>query len=443
MTLVHRRIIYLFFMAVFFIVLPFIIMSATGYRFNTKKNIIQKTGIIFLEARPEKVDIWLNGKLIDNRTPVRINNLLPNEYELKLTKEGYHSWQKKIRVYESQTTSLQYIRLFKKNIKADNLVAEKIIKMVKLDGRDKLLLIKYIDNQYVVSIFKKGEEKEIYKSGKEIIKAEWADNGERVIIYQKNNIYIINVNNPDKVINLQDKLGSVDFASLKFDKFNSNNVFYIKHNKLIKVNLLNLNKTVFPYWPLDYYVQGNTIYFLSQNSLNNIFLKKFDILNAGASETLFVLELADNYRLVDAQNEFVTIKKGNELIIWDGRRGKSEVIKGVDFFKWNANHDELLFGNKRELWTYRPQKEEKYILFTRTGGGIKNAEWYKPETHIFYIVNNKLKVVENLVSNRVVYDMAEFKEMDDFSINEKGDKVYIIGRDNQKQGLFELKILDN
>ena len=238
-------------------------------------------------------------------------------------------------------------------------------------------------------------------------------------------------------------MGSVDFASLKFDKFNSNNVFYIKHNKLIKVNLLNLNKTVFPYWPLDYYVQGNTIYFLSQNSLNNIFLKKFDILNAGASETLFVLELADNYRLVDAQNEFVTIKKGNELIIWDGRRGESEVIKGVDFFKWNTNHDELLFGNKRELWTYRPQKEEKYILFTRTGGGIKNAEWYKPETHIFYIVNNKLKVVENLVSNRVVYDMAEFKEMDDFSINEKGDKVYIIGRDNQKQGLFELKILDN
>ena len=133
-------------MAVFFIVLPFIIMSATGYRFNIKKNVLQKTGIIFLESKPENVDVWLNGKLVDNKTPARMTNLLPNEYEIKLSKEGYYDWQKTVQVYESQTTNLQYIRLFKKDIEANNLIEGEIIEMVKLEGQDKLLLIKKINH---------------------------------------------------------------------------------------------------------------------------------------------------------------------------------------------------------------------------------------------------------------------------------------------------------
>ena len=55
----------------------------------------------------------------------------------------------------------------------------------------------------------------------------------------------------------------------------------------------------------------------------------------------------------------------------------------------------------------------------------------------------RLKVVENLVSNRVTHHIAEFDELSDFGINKKGGLIYIVGRIGDKTGLFELEILDD
>ena len=116
MTIVHRRIIYIFFMVVFAAILPFIILYANGFRYNFKKNNWQKTGIIFLESKPTEVEVYVNGKIVSEEIPIRIKDLLPNEHELKIEQAGYATWQKNISVYEGQTTFLQYVRLFKENI---------------------------------------------------------------------------------------------------------------------------------------------------------------------------------------------------------------------------------------------------------------------------------------------------------------------------------------
>jgi len=95
------------------------------------------------------------------------------------------------------------------------------------------------------------------------------------------------------------------------------------------------------------------------------------------------------------------------------------------------------------LWSYRPkEKDDKYILFSRTGEEIKGAFWYQPETHIFYLVADKIKIVENLISNRVTNDLMQAAEIKFAGVNKKGDKLYFVGQSGKDVGLFELDLLD-
>ena len=441
MTLVHRRIIYLFFMAVFFIVLPFIILSATGYKFNSKKNVLQKTGIIFLETKPKEVNVYLNGQLVEQRTPVRLKNLLPNKYEIMVSKEGYFTWQKKIDVYQGQTTFLQYVRLFKNNMELELLIAGEIVAMEKSND-DKLGLLKKDGEMWNLSIYdlNKKIEQKVFESKSEIEKFEFVDNGKRLLIYGAD-VWLVDSSGKDR-INLSQKIKS-DFKNLKIDEFNSNFIFYSLKGQLFKLNLATNETSELPYFPLDYFVRGDECYLLTNDSLNNVFLKRFGLTEDKLPESLLSLPASDEYLLASVNDNFVIIRQNDELIVWDKATGASELIKAVNFYEWDSQQEELLFGNDWELWSYRPKENnDKYILFSRTGEEIKGAFWYQPETHIFYLVGDKIKVVENLVNNRVTNDLMQAAEIKFAEVNKKADKLYFVGQSGKDMGLFEINLLD-
>ncbi len=96
------------------------LLYAKGYRLNinnqssfkegetaTKgpKIVVKKTGILAVRSIPEGAKIYLNNELkeITNAT---INSLEPGEYTLRVEKEGFEVWQKKITVYEELVTDI-------------------------------------------------------------------------------------------------------------------------------------------------------------------------------------------------------------------------------------------------------------------------------------------------------------------------------------------------
>ena len=421
--------------------LPLIILSAAGYRFNSKKNVLQKTGIIFLETKPKDVDVYLNGQLVEQSTPVRLKNLLPNKYEITVSKEGCFIWQKKMDVYDGQTTFLQYVRLFKNNIQPELLISDEIVAMRKNDN-DKLGLVKKNNGLWILSVYDLNSkiEKQLFESRNEIEKIEFVDNGNRLLVYEAD-IWLVDVSDEEK-INLTEKIKG-DFKNLKVDEFNSNFVFYLLKGQLFRLNLSTNETSGLPYFPLDYLVRGDEYYLLTNDSLNNVFLKKFGLTENKRPESLFSLPASDEYLLASVNDNFVIIRQNDKLIVWDEATGTSELIKGADFYEWDSQQKELLFGNDWELWSYRPKENnDKYILFSRTDEEIKGAFWYQPETHIFYLVDNKIKAVENLVSNRVTNDIIQAAEIRFAVVNKKGDKLYFVGQSGKDVGLFELDLLD-
>jgi hypothetical protein len=101
------------FIVLFVITTPIIITYTAGYRWNTKKWRLEKVGIIFLRSRPAGADIYLNDKLLKDDTPSRLRGLLPDTYEIKVAKNGYTTWSKKLTVASALTTFAERIVLWK------------------------------------------------------------------------------------------------------------------------------------------------------------------------------------------------------------------------------------------------------------------------------------------------------------------------------------------
>jgi len=80
-------------------IMSFLILSsvavvwANGLRFNSTTGSFEQTVLIAIESQTDSVEIWLDGKLINNQIPYSIRNLLPGHYTIELKKSGYQTWR--------------------------------------------------------------------------------------------------------------------------------------------------------------------------------------------------------------------------------------------------------------------------------------------------------------------------------------------------------------
>jgi len=97
---------------VFLIGLPFILAFALSYKSNPHTLRFIKAGLIALKTQPSGARVYLNGKLLDEKTPVTFNELLPGKYAVKIELEQYYPWSSEVNVSPGKATLLDKIILF-------------------------------------------------------------------------------------------------------------------------------------------------------------------------------------------------------------------------------------------------------------------------------------------------------------------------------------------
>ena len=88
-----------------------VVLYGKGYRltFNEKQPLIAKTGILVMSSTPNGAEVLINGHLTtatDNTI-----NLTPGTYDIKIQKDGYFAWEKKLKIQEEIVTKAE-ARLF-------------------------------------------------------------------------------------------------------------------------------------------------------------------------------------------------------------------------------------------------------------------------------------------------------------------------------------------
>ncbi len=448
MKLAQRRLIYSFFIILFLMGLPIIFLYANGYKYNFKKHCLQKTGIIFLETKPNQAKIFLNNQLVGEHTPLRIKNLLPNTYELKINKSGYNDWIKKIQVSAGETTFIQYVRLFKTNGEINNLYNGKLF-LMDYQANKQLFLLKQVNNQIqkiILFNFINKTAHEIFKTTKSISKINLIENGKTVLLESNNKIWLIDSQTGEqKEIStlLKTQKLILDSNNIKINKYNSQYLYFLKNKGLYSYNRFNhqINKWL-DYRPEDYWIENNILFCLAHKNLNKISLIKLDLNTQQKEETLLNIDPNKPYILRGIHNNYIMIqnKINKNLILFNQLTKKTTTLKNVNYFKWDQGQNELLYGNQHEIWIFKPTEKEKFVLLTRSAKIIKQATWYSVPTHIVYLVGNQIKIIENLNNNRQTVDILKLKQINQIAVGKRGNKIYFIGQTGFKNGLFEIKI---
>lgn len=87
-----------------------------GYSYDFRTGALKLHGLVVFSSSPSGADIFLGGKTIYRRTPYR-STLEAGEYLFSVTKTGYRDWTKRITVYPSEVSWVQYILLIPTQIK--------------------------------------------------------------------------------------------------------------------------------------------------------------------------------------------------------------------------------------------------------------------------------------------------------------------------------------
>ena len=107
-----RGILFYLSLSLFFIGLPFILASALGYKFNPHTLKFVKTGLIFIKTQPEGARIYLGDKLITEKTPASLYELVPGIYKIAVELEQHYPWKGEVDVEAGKVCRLDKIILF-------------------------------------------------------------------------------------------------------------------------------------------------------------------------------------------------------------------------------------------------------------------------------------------------------------------------------------------
>ena len=147
----------LFYLSVFlfFIGLPFILSFALGYKFNTHLLKFVKTGIIFVKTQPAGAKIYLNGKLIVEKSPTSLQELLPGVYKVTLELAQHYPWKAEVEVEAGKVSRVDKVILFPVRPNLQQLNQEKFSSF-RIDTERKMVY--YLDE----------EKKVLYRSNLEV-----------------------------------------------------------------------------------------------------------------------------------------------------------------------------------------------------------------------------------------------------------------------------------
>lgn len=120
MTKTTRRILFYSLVAVFVFATPPTILYAMGYSFDWQKYALIQTGGVYLKSVPSTAQIIANGKDVKS-TPRLLTRLRPGRYDINISKDGFHSWQKTLEVFPQLVTEARNIVLFPKQIKPESI----------------------------------------------------------------------------------------------------------------------------------------------------------------------------------------------------------------------------------------------------------------------------------------------------------------------------------
>lgn len=519
MTKLQRRLYMLFFMALFVVTAPVIVLFAQGYRFDHHGRIFIYSGSITVKSWPRSVDIYVNDKK-QNRKKLNVinnsytvNSVRPGKYTVRLEKPGYTSITKNIEVHSGISTELWNIVLFPTENQITKNFQTKDIKHFFLSPREKNEIVYFSkqNDKSIISILKADEsanKEQIFEtnqfefvSSKQKENIEWSSDKKRILIpFQKDNEKIFMIAKAKKselknILNLneifleeleqrkvQKRITSkkkqprdilqaeeeypeeaIEKVRWMFDKNNelviltkSHELFYIDINEPEKMILLDDNVSGFDF-------SGNRIYY---SQLPNNLIWEIKNNDKGTKKQITTSSIAPDPENKDFVNLIVydqyrlaIITKQKKLYVYNNEKEKGEIsmdmlLENVNDIQFSDDGKKLLYWSANEIWCFMLREwkvqpirsKNDRIFITRFSQPIKNVQWMEDYENILFSVANAVKSASidmrgDFHALNVIETESELEERD-ILYDKETQQLFMITSKNTEKDLRSSLLID-
>lgn len=337
----------------FFVVAgAWLLVYSFGYRVDWQTLQISQTGGLYIKTSPKITDVFLDGENTNKKsgllsTGIFIQNLFPRIYQLKIAKEGYFDWSKKVQIEPSLVNNFSHVILLPQSPLRENLYevtsTVEITDFFPLENKEEILLETKIKNKSgwfgAFSLFnnKNSTTTEIFR--KKITSTENPDllsgfvlddsNPNQIIFSDYNRssgqtiFYLWDRLDPDQTVNLSQAASAYNLTKIRkivFYPFEDNK-YIIETSKNIAVLDLNRKEKSFlaAENPIDFIISGGNLFWLDKDGgvySYNFILKSTSPLAIIESEKI---EIADWAVSVNSSNIAILMKNNELLLVRSGQ----------------------------------------------------------------------------------------------------------------------------
>ncbi len=211
-----------------------------------------------------------------------------------------------------------------------------------------------------------------------------------------------------------------------------------KLNLMAQTSLLLLNRPI-----IDFYLIGNEV-FLLEKTKTNIIIERANLDRLENSEIIASLPISnylfqksppDFLTLLDQENQILYLIRTKTTSCQTSTKCGTKIFPETKRAEW-LNNETLMLNNNFEISTYEPKKDEEKII-TRLSSIIKKTLWYPVATHLIYLTDKNINIIELPAPQRNLHTIIKKNNIQDIFINAKGDRIFFI----DGTGLNEVEIL--
>jgi hypothetical protein len=445
MTKKQRQIVLLIFITLFLITTPVILLYTAGFRYNFKKNKIQKIGTFVISTEPKEVNISINNKNFKKDKKTIIKNFLPDDYNIKINKDGYHDWKNTLTIKPQKSTFITNLILFKKST-PNSIFDPKSSSWWFPPKQDFIIFAK--NNAIFIYDIKQKKQREIFNLPQKAIinDIKFSPDASKLILNLKkldknnNDYYYINITYKDNRL-LKSPSNRID--NVKWHNINSQIVYIQSKNKIIKYDLINdiytplfTIKNINSFEPV-----GSNVYFLIQDfDKHKTFLYSYD--NKDNSINIKqTLPLSKNYQITyHNQAKELLINDNENKICYIMSKTKNSlktklIIPNINKCLYNEKIN-LICHNNFEIF-YLANNTKK--LIGRYSNPIETIKWYDGY-RIILLVNDSLNIIDLNQSEPFYIKLLNLEKITDFIVSRDKQYIYFNGQKNKKKKFYSLAI---
>lgn len=442
-----RPIIFLLFVAAFFVTASSVLFYSFGYRVNFERGIFVYTGSITIQSNPETVTIRVDGEEVPQKSlgiinrSIHIGGLPPGEHLLEVSADGYQTWSKKTTIQSGLSSEFWNVLLVKKESERTAISGTTdTVRVFPSLERNILAAARQTEGGFSVDIVwaDTGEHTQAFSvSDASFVtddneNIEWSPEGDRLIIpvrRQSDGLYLYYVADIEtgNALLLND-LPGIDSAALqaaRWDPTTRNSLFFMSGKALYRVDTgaQTPEPVLVREHILAYDLSGRYTYFLSEEDK----IVSRSVIGSNAAPERITLEPV---ALHDGSDAALIIYDEDRLTMRDRQSGAffvfnrsiadhplREIGRNIRGSQFSDDGKKILFWSDNEISTYftedweaQPFRDADSILqIARFSSQIQHVQWAKDYEHVLFSQGATAKITElDHRDRRNIFDIISF-----------------------------------